>query len=118
MPSAHPVVPFLEFPKHINMLTGLAIRAVVFVGAEPIDEVAFRDHILLWKYKRPEFSESDPLADGTTVITSEVHNGTDVDYIQLRGRLTLHSKCLATLVVSSAGNARNIRLYAGSNFTI
>ena len=34
------------------------------------------------------------------------------------GRNEADSKCLATLVVSSAGNARNIRLFGSSNFTI
>ena len=69
------------------MLTGLAIRAVVFVGAEPIDEVAFRDHILLWKYKRPEFSESDPSADGTTVLTGKENHFAYAHHIRLRRKL-------------------------------
>ena len=70
------------------MLTSLAVRAVIFVGAEPVDEVAFRDHILLRKCKRSEFAEPDPLADGTAVIAGEVHNGTDVYHIWLRRKLT------------------------------
>ena len=70
------------------MLTSLAVRTVVFVGAEPIDEIAFRNHILLWKYKRPKLAEPDPLTDGTAVVSGEVHNGTDVDHIRLRRKLT------------------------------
>ena len=70
-PSAPPVIPFLEFPKQVDMLMGLAVRAVIFVGTEPVNEVAFRNHILLWKYKRPKLTEPDPLADGAAVIASE-----------------------------------------------
>ena len=70
------------------MLTSLAVRTVIFVGAEPIDEIAFRNHILLWKYKRPKLAEPDPLTDGTAVVSGEVHNGTDVDHIRLRRKLT------------------------------
>ena len=70
------------------MLTSLAVRAVIFVGAEPIDEIAFRNHILLWKYKRPKLAEPDPLTDGTAVVSGEVHNGADVDHIRLRRKLT------------------------------
>ena len=70
------------------MLTSLAVRTVVFVGAEPIDEIAFRNHILLWKYKRPKLAEPDPLTDGTAVVAGEVHHGTDVYHIRLRRKLT------------------------------
>ena len=70
------------------MLTSLAVRTVIFVGAEPIDEIAFRNHILLWKYKRPKLAEPDPLTDGTAVVSGEVHNGADVDHIRLRRKLT------------------------------
>ena len=70
------------------MLTSLAVRAVIFVGAEPVNEVAFRDHILLWKYKCPKLAEPDPLADGATVVAGEVHHGTDVYHIWLRRKLT------------------------------
>ena len=70
------------------MLTSLAVRAVIFVGAKPVDEVAFRYHILLWKYKRPKLAEPDPLADGATIVAGEVHHGTDVYHIRLRRKLT------------------------------
>ena len=69
------------------MPAGFAVSAVIFVGAEPVDEVAFRYHILLWKHQRPEFAEPDPLADGPTVIACELYNGTDIDHIWLRGEL-------------------------------
>lgn len=68
------------------MSAGLADRAVVFVRAEPVDEVAFRDHILLRKHQRPELAEPDPLGDGTAVIAGEVHYGTDIDHLRLRGK--------------------------------
>ena len=70
------------------MLTSLAVRAVIFVGAEPVNEVAFRDHILLWKYKRPKLAEPDPLTDGTAVITGESYNVGNIDHVRLRRKLT------------------------------
>lgn len=66
------------------MFTGFAVGAVVFVGTEPVDEVAFRDHILLRKYKRSKFAEPDPLTDGTTVITGESYNVGNIDHVRLR----------------------------------
>ena len=70
------------------MLTSLAVRAVIFVGAKPVDEVAFRYHILLWKYKRPKLAEPDPLTDGTAVITGESYNVGNIDHVRLRRKLT------------------------------
>ena len=69
------------------MFAGLAVGAVVFVGAEPVDKVTFRYHILLRKYKRSEFAEPYPLPDGTTVITGESYNVGNIDHVWLRGKL-------------------------------
>ena len=94
------------------MLTSLTVRAVIFVGAEPVDEVAFGDHILLWKYKRLEFSESDPLADGTAVITGESYNVGNIDHVRLRGELAfVEAAVFLTVHIKLRLDANLVSLY-------
>ena len=69
------------------MFAGLTVCAVVLIGAKPVDEVAFRDHILLWKYKRPKLTEPDPLTDGTAVIAGEGNHFAYAHNVWLRRKL-------------------------------
>ena len=81
--------PFLYLPKHIDMPAGFAVGVVVIVRAEPVDEIAFGDHVLLQQRQRLQLPHANPLADGAAVIACEVHGGGHIHHIRQRGQLAL-----------------------------
>ena len=66
------ISPFLRLPKHIDMPAGFAVGVVVIVRAEPVDEIAFGDHVLLQQRQRLQLPHANPLADGAAIIACEV----------------------------------------------
>ena len=71
------------------MSAGFAVGVVVIVRAEPVDEIAFGDHVLLQQRQRLQLPHANPLADGASVIACEVHGGGHIHHIRQRGQLAL-----------------------------
>lgn len=83
------ISPFLRLPKHIDMPAGFAVGVVVIVRAEPVDEIAFGDHVLLQQRQRLQLPHANPLADGAAVIACKVHGCGHIHHIRKRGQLAL-----------------------------
>ena len=83
------ISPFLRLPKHIDMPAGFAVGVVVIVRAEPVDEIAFGDHVLLQQRQRLQLPHANPLADGAAVIACKVHGFGHIHHIRQRGQLAL-----------------------------
>ena len=81
------ISPFLYLPKHIDMPAGFAVGVVVIVRAEPVDEIAFGDHVLVLQRQGAELSEANPLADRVAVVAGEIHDGGHVDHVRVGGEL-------------------------------
>ena len=71
------------------MPAGFAVGVVVIVRAEPVDEIAFGDHVLLQQRQRLQLPHANPLADGAAVIACKVHGGGHIHHIWQRGQLAL-----------------------------
>ena len=71
------------------MPAGFAVGAVVIIRAEPVDEIAFGDHVLLQQRQRLQLPHANPLADGAAVIACKVHGGGHIHHIRQRGQLAL-----------------------------
>lgn len=71
------------------MPAGFAIGVVVIVRAEPVDEIAFGDHVLLQQRQCLQLPHANPLADCAAVIACEVHGGGHIHHIRQRGQLAL-----------------------------
>lgn len=59
----------------------------MLVRAEPVDQIALRDHVLVLQRQGAEFSEADPLADCMAVVAGEIHDGGHVDDVRVGGEL-------------------------------
>ena len=61
----------------------------MLVRAEPVDQIALWDHVLVLQRQGAELAEANPLADGMAVIAGEFHDGGHVDYVRVGGELAL-----------------------------
>ena len=71
------------------MPAGFAVGVVVIVRAEPVDEIAFGDHVLLQQRQRLQLPHANPLADCAAVIACKVHGCGHIHHIRQRGQLAL-----------------------------
>ena len=71
------------------MPAGFAVGVVVIVRAEPVDEIAFGDHVLLQQRQCLQLPHANLLADGAAVIACEIHDGGHIHHIRQRGQLAL-----------------------------
>ena len=71
------------------MPAGFAVGVVVIVRAEPVDEIAFGDHVLLQQRQHLQLPHANPLADGAAVISCEIHDSGHIHHIRQRGQLAL-----------------------------
>ena len=69
------------------MAAGLTEGRVVLVCGEPVDQIAFRDHVLVLQRQGAELAEADPLADRVAVIAGELHDSGHVDHVRVGGEL-------------------------------
>lgn len=69
------------------MAAGLAEGRVVLVCGEPVDQIAFRDHVLVLQRQGAELAEADPLADRVAVIAGEFHDGGHINHVRVGGEL-------------------------------
>ena len=76
-------------PENDYDLAGFAVGVVVIVRAEPVNEIAFGDHVLLQQRLRLQLPHANPLADGAAVIACKVHGGGHIHHIRQRGQLAL-----------------------------
>ena len=61
----------------------------MLVRGEPVDQIAFRDHVLVLQCQGAELAEADPLADRVAIVAGEIHDGGHVDHVRVGGKLAL-----------------------------
>ena len=59
----------------------------MLVCGEPVDQIAFRDHVLVLQRQGAELAEANPLADRVAVVAGEFHDGAHVDHVRVGGEL-------------------------------
>ena len=69
------------------MAAGLAEGRVVLLRGEPVNQEAFRNHVLVLQRQSAELAEANPLADRMAVVAGEFHDSGHVDHVRIGDEL-------------------------------
>lgn len=94
------------------MAAGLTEGRVVLFRGEPVDQIAFWDHVLVLQRQGAELAEANPLADRVAIVAGEIHDGGHIDHVRVGGELAfIVTSGLLRIVGKRRLNADLVGLY-------